>query len=90
MIWDKDVASAPTVALGYALSDPSCDVISPNSPRAGRQQGQESSDGCARGPLLPGDLRRAHQAVGTVVRPSYIALVAGTPHVSPGPSIVYT
>src|SRR5690625_3822966 len=36
------------------VADPPCGVTSLNSPRAGRQQGQVSSGGCAGGPLLPG------------------------------------
>src|SRR3954454_25109317 len=36
------------------LRDPSCGVISLNSPRAGRQQGKAGSGGCAGGPFLTG------------------------------------
>lgn len=45
--------SGPSAGLGWA-ADPSCGVISLNSPRAGRQQGQVSSGGCTGGPCLPG------------------------------------
>ena len=35
------------------VADPSCGVTLLNSPRAGRQQGQAGSDGCAGGPFFP-------------------------------------
>ncbi len=35
------------------VADPPCGVISLNSPRAGRQQGQAGSGGCAGGPCMP-------------------------------------
>src|SRR3954451_4080940 len=37
----------------YTADNPPCGGISPNSPRAGRQQGSVSSAGCAGGLLLP-------------------------------------
>ncbi len=72
------------------VADPSRGVISLNPPRAGRQQGQVSSGGCAGGPWLPGSgpSLAAHRV--TVVslalyrkyRPGTFAEVVGQEHVT--------
>ncbi len=52
------------------VADPSCGVISLNPPRAGRQQGQAGSGGCARGRLRPRRLlRRRCRRCSTAARP---------------------
>jgi hypothetical protein len=48
----QDLSSAGRGHSATVESDPSCGGTSPNSPRAGRQQGQASSSRYAGGPLM--------------------------------------
>src|SRR5699024_1741872 len=74
-------------------ADPSCGVISLNSPRAGRQQGQVGSGGCARGPLVAGgacsrDCPGPEETSACTIRGRAVAMPTGGCAMSAPPPIV--